>query len=137
MNKIVPFLKITKIYKNYDVITAFRKEGAFWHPHAWAAPKRLILNRVKVEEHYVRFPGSSDSLDFTPFSYDMGNLWGNPCISHIIRYTIVGEKAPKYEYQFPRFSSYDGFCCIFSWCGKLMGKPMHFPNDEVCHRMGI
>ena len=42
--------------KNYDVITDFRKEGAFRHPHPWAAPKRLILNRVKVEEHSRSFP---------------------------------------------------------------------------------
>ena len=52
-----------------------------------------------------------------------------------------GKKAPilweKYEYQFPRSSSYNGFCCIFPYYGKLMGKPMHFPYDEVYHRMGI
>ena len=51
------------------------------------------------------------------------------------------KKAPilweKYDYQFPRFSAYNGFCCIFSYNGKLMGKPMHFPYDEVSHRMGI
>ena len=29
-----------------------------------------------------------------------------------------------------------GFCCIFPNYGKLMGKPMHFPCDEVHHRMG-
>ena len=52
-----------------------------------------------------------------------------------------GKKAPiqweKYEYQFPRPSPYDGFCCIFPYYKKLMGKPMHFPYDEVYHRMGI
>ena len=37
----------------------------------------------------------------------------------------------KYEYQFPRFSPYDEFCFIFSYYGKLMGKPMHFPYDEI------
>ena len=39
--------------------------------------------------------------------------------------------------QFPRFSPHDGFCCIFPYYGKLMGKPMHFPYDEVYHKMGI
>ena len=31
----------------------------------------------------------------------------------------------------------DGFCYIFLYYGKLMGKLMHFPYDEVYHRMGI
>ena len=47
--------------------------------------------------------------------------WGNPSISHIIKYTIGcesnGIKAPmfweKYEHQFTRFSTSDGFCRIF------------------------
>ena len=37
----------------------------------------------------------------------------------------------KYEYQFPRFSAYDVFCCIFLYYGKLMGKPTHFPYDDI------
>ena len=52
-----------------------------------------------------------------------------------------GKKAPilweKYEYQFPRSSPHDGFCWIFSYYGKLSGKPMYFPCNEVYHRMGI
>ena len=75
----------------------------------------------------------------------VGNLWGNSCISHMLKYTIRwesdGKKAPilweKYEYQFPRLSPYHGFCCILPYCGKFMGKPMHFPYAEVYHRMGI
>ena len=31
--------------------------------------------------------------------------------------------------------TYDEFFCIFPYYEKLMGKPMHFPYDEVCHRM--
>ena len=57
----------------------------------------------------------------------------------MIKYTIGwesdGKEAPilweKYDYQFPRFSPYDGFCCIFPSYGKLMGKLMHFPYDEI------
>ena len=72
-------------------------------------------------------------------------LWENPCISHVMKYTTGwesnGKKAPilweKYEHQFPRSSSHNGFCCILPYYGKLMGKPMHFPYDEVYHRMGI
>ena len=102
-------------------------------------------------------------MDFTAFSHAMGNWWGNPCISHIIKYTIecesTGKKAlilwEKYEYQFPSFSTYNGFCrkfpgtnfqdfppfecfgCLFPCYGKLMRKHMHFPCDEVYHKMGI
>ena len=43
----------------------------------------------------------------------------------------------KYEYQFPRFTRYDVFCCILVHYEKLMEKPIHFPYHEVYHRMGI
>ena len=43
----------------------------------------------------------------------------------------------KYKHQFLRLSPYDEFCCIFLYYGKLIGKPMHFPYDEVYLRMGI
>ena len=39
--------------------------------------------------------------------------------------------------NFPGSPYYDEFCCIFLYYGKLMGKPMHFPYEEVYHRMGI
>ena len=46
-----------------------------------------------------------------------------------------GKSAPilwvKYEHQFPRLSPYNGFCCIFPYRGKFMGKPMHFPYDAI------
>ena len=52
-----------------------------------------------------------------------------------------GKKAPilwkKYGNHFSRFSPFDRFCCLFQCYGKLMRKPMHFPCDEVYHRMGI
>ena len=38
--------------------------------------------------------------------------------------------------NFPGFPHTMGFVS-FSYNGKLMGKPMHFPYDEVSHRMGI
>ena len=93
----------------------------------------------------TNFPGSPDTVGFVAFSRTMRNWWENPCISLIMRYTIGWESdwkiAPilweKYEYQFPRLSPYHGFCCIFPYCGKLMGKPMHFPYDEVYLWMGI
>ena len=73
----------------------------------------------------TNFLGSPNSMDFTAFSHAMENWLGNPCISHIIMNIIMNtiecesnwKKAPiqwgEYEYQFPRFSTYDGFCSIF------------------------
>ena len=62
-------------------------------------------------------------------------------MKYAIEWESNGKKSPilseKYEYQFPRLSPYHGFCCIFSYCGKFMGKPMHFPYAEIYHRMKI
>ena len=93
----------------------------------------------------ANFPGFPHMMNFAAFSHIMGKWWEIPCISHMIKFTIGwesdGKKVPilweKYDYQFPRFSPYDGFCCIFPYCGKLMGKPIHFLYDQVYHRMGI
>ena len=93
----------------------------------------------------ANFPGPPHTMGFVAFSRAMGNWWENPCISHVLKYIIGwesdGKKVPilleKYDYQFPRFSPYNGFCYIFPYYGKLMGKPMRFPYDEVYHKMGI
>ena len=93
----------------------------------------------------INFPGSPHTVSFVAFSCTMGNWWGNQCISHMMKYTAgwesYGEKAPilweKYGYQFPRFTQYEGFCCIFPYFEKFLGKPMHFPYAEVYHRMEI
>ena len=93
----------------------------------------------------TNFPGSSHTMSFVAFSHTIKNWWGNPCISHMIKYTIRwesnGKKAAiiweKYEYQFPRLLPYHGFCCIFLYCGKFMRKPMPFPYAEVYHRIEI
>ena len=87
----------------------------------------------------INFPDFPHTMGFAVFSRTVGNLWRNPCISRMLKYTIGwesdGKKAPilweKYDYQFPRLSPYDGFCCIFPYCGKLIGKPMHFPYDGI------
>ena len=79
------------------------------------------------------------TMGFVAFFRTGENLWGNPYISHMLKYTrgweLDGKKAPilweKYDYRFPRLSSYHGFCCIFPYCGKFMGKPMHFPYDDI------
>ena len=85
------------------------------------------------------FQGFLHTMGFVAFSRTMGNWWENPCISHMMKYTIGwesdGKKLPilweKYDSQFPRFSLYNGFCCIFPCYGKLMWKPKHFPYHEI------
>ena len=93
----------------------------------------------------INFPDFPHTMGFVAISRTVGMLWRNPCISHMLKYSIGwesdGKKAPilweKYEYQFPRLSPYHGFCCIFPYCGKFMGKPKHFPYAEVYHRIWI
>ena len=104
----------------------------------------------KRHPHYGKskstsFLGSPHMMGFAAFSFTMGNWWGNPCISHLMKYPTgwesYGKKShilwEKYEYQFPRFTPFDGFCCIFLDYEKLMGKPMYFPYNKVYHMMQI
>ena len=62
-------------------------------------------------------------------------------MKYTIKWESNGKKAPiiweKYDHKFHRFCQYDGFCCIFPYYEKLIGKLMNFPYDEVYHRMGI
>ena len=91
----------------------------------------------------TNFLGSPNSMDFAAFSHAMENWWGNPCISHITKHTMECEsnfkKAPilseKYEYRFPRFSTYDGFCNIFPEINFLgLSHSMGFPS--ISHASG-
>ena len=54
---------------------------------------------------------------------------------------LMGKKHPYYwesiSTNFQGSPQYKGFCYIFSCYQKLTGEPMHFPYDEVYHRMGI
>ena len=85
------------------------------------------------------FPECPHTMGFVTFSRTVENLWGNPYISHMLKYTIGwesdGKKAPilreKYDYRFPRLSPYHGFSCIFPYCRKFMGKPMDLPYDDI------
>ena len=87
----------------------------------------------------ISFPDFPHTMGFVAFSLTVGNLWGNPYLSHMMKYTIGweldGKKAPmlweKYGYRFPGLSSYHGFCYIFPYCGRFMGKPMHFTYDDI------
>ena len=79
----------------------------------------------------ISFSDFPHTMGFVAFSRAVGNLWGNPCIPHMLKYTIRwesnGKKAPvlweRYGYRFPRLPPYHGFCCIFPYCGKFMRNP--------------
>ena len=85
------------------------------------------------------FPDFPHTMGFVAFSHTVGNLCGNPYISHMLKYTIGwesnGKKEPmlweKYDCGFPRLSPYHGLCCIFLYYEKFMGKPMHFQYDDI------
>ena len=112
-------------------------------PICWRIPYDGNLMRKKHpycgKSMSISFPDFPHTMGFVTFSHAVENLWGNPYISHMLKYTIGwesdGKKAPilweKYEYQFPRLSPYHGFCCVFPYCGKFTGKPMHFPYDDI------
>ena len=93
----------------------------------------------------IDFPDFLHTMDFVVFASTLRNLWGNPCICHMLKYTTGWEsdekKAPilweKYDYQFPRLSPCLGFCCMFPCYGKFMAELIHFPYAEVYHRVGI
>ena len=118
-------------------------------PICWSIPQHGNL-MGKKHPYYGKsmgtdFPGFAHLMFFAESFHTTGNLLEKPYISHVMKSTIGWEsnekKAPilweKYEYQFPRSSPYDGFCWIFLCYGKFMGKPMHFPCNEIYQRIGI
>ena len=110
------------------------------------------------EKMGTNFLGSPNSMDFAKFSHAMENWWGNPCISHIIKYTIEcesnWEKAPYYgksmSTNFPVSPHSMGFVgyywepifqtflirwvwLSFPMLWEIMRKHMYFAFDEAYH----
>ena len=90
----------------------------------------------------TNYPGSAHLMPFAEFCHAIENWLKNQQISHLmksaIRWESNAKKAPVlWETYEPWSSTYNGICCIFSCYGKLMGKSMYFPRNEVYHRMGI
>ena len=79
----------------------------------------------------TNFPDVPHTMGFVAFSRNVGNLWENPYISHMLKYTIGweldGKKAPrlweKYDYQFPRLPHTMGFVAFSCTVGNLWGNP--------------
>ena len=74
-----------------------------------------------------------------------GKLMGNPMhflfdeiLMGIVWGIIWGKSTHTMgKVQFPSSPHAMGFCYIFPYYEKLMGKPVHFPYNKVYHRMGI
>ena len=98
--------------------------------------KKGPILREKYEYQFHSFP---HTMGFIAFSQYMGNWWENPCISHVMKYTIGwesdGKKYPHYgKYISTNFAGFPhtmGFVALSQCYGVLMWKPMHFPYDEI------
>ena len=88
---------------------------------------------ILCKKYGTNFPGFFHRMGFVAFSHAMGNRWGDPCISHVMKYNIGLEsdrkKEPilweKYEDQFPRFCPYDGLHFPKLW--DIYGRTNAFP----------
>ena len=74
----------------------------------------------------TNFLGTPNSMDFIAFSQAMGNWRGNPCISHIIKYTVKCESnGKKHTIVFFAFShtvgNLWGSQCIFHMLKYTIG----------------
>ena len=95
----------------------------------------------------TNFAGSPHAMGFVTFSHTMGNRWGNPCISHMMKYTIGWESdGKKYPYygksmstNFPGFPHTMGFVAFFSVLWEIDGKIHAFPmvNFFLCLKTSI
>ena len=91
------------------------------------------------EKYEYQLPRFSRTMGFVAFSCVMRNWSENPCISHMMRFvnfflwirleksthTIGKEWVPNSQVP-----TYDEFCCILQYFGKLMGRPM--PSSWWC-----
>ena len=97
-----------------------------------------------MEKYEYQFPRISPCSGFCSILLYYGKLMRKPMffpydeVYH--RRGILWGKSThtmgKYEYQFPRFTPYNRFCCTFPYYGKFMEKPTHFSYDDVYHRIG-
>ena len=108
--------------------------------------EKVLILWEKYDYQFLRFSPYYGFCCIFPYYMGSGIDGKTHAFPIYFMYTIIGwesdgQKLPiyngkKYDHQFPRFSPYNGFCCIFPYHGKLMGKPIYFP-DEVYHRMGF
>ena len=83
----------------------------------------------------ISFPDFPHTMGFVTFSRAVENLWGNPYISHMLKYTIGwesdGNKAPilweKCDYRFPRLSPTLWVLLHFPVLWEISGETHAFP----------
>ena len=79
----------------------------------------------------INFPDFPHTVGFLAFSCTVEDLWGNPYISHMLKYTIDGNrKGKKHPYygksmiiDFPDFPHIMGFVAFSSTVENLWGNP--------------
>ena len=59
--------------------------------------RKVSIRQTKMSTNFL---DSLNSMDFAAFSHVMGNWWGNPCISHIIKYIIECESNWKKKHPY-------------------------------------
>ena len=78
----------------------------------------------------INFPDISHTMGFAAFSCTVGNLWGDPCVFHMLKYTIGWElDGKKHLYYgksmtitFPDFPHTMGFVALFRNVRNLWGN---------------
>ena len=96
----------------------------------------------------IDFPDFLRTMGFAAFSCTVESLWGNPCISHMLKYTIgwesYGKKHPYYRksmsISFPDFPHTMGFVAFSGTVGNIWGNPcishmMTSVNFFLCLKM--
>ena len=88
-----------------------------------------------VKSMRINFTDIPNTMGFVAFFHTVENLLGNPCISHMLKYTIGweldGKKAPilweKYGYRFPRLSPIPWVLLHFPLLWKIFWETHAFP----------
>ena len=90
----------------------------------------------------IQSPSLSPFEGFSYLFHDMGKRWENTWLSHMMKYTIGLESMEKHLYygncigtNFTGFP-YSWDFGAFSLYVNAMRKLLHFPFDELYHRMG-
>ena len=129
----------------FPIWKSTQQDGDLMEKTTLTMRKVWVTTSQNVEDYWEPIPRLSLFDGFgCLFSCYIKLMWKHMHF-YVMKYTMKWEangKAvcilwKKYQYQFPRLFPYNGICCIFLDNGKLIWKPMHFPYDEVCHRMGV
>ena len=122
-----------------------KKQPILWEKYDYKFPRLSTHDAFNKIFPWTNFPSFSHSIGFPAFCHAMGNWRENPCISHMMKYTAGwesnGTNHPFYGKitgtNFPGLPNSMGFADFSNAFWNLMKKPMHFPCEDVYHRMRI